>query len=103
MRLLLVSSVLLPLLVGCSSLAPAPNPKQLIAQDQSACDAYGFKRRTDGYAQCQLRDHQRTARDESARERSRLALAKLGSDLLSPQSVTCRTTPDAYGATTTCR
>lgn len=113
MRLFVSIAVVLLAVSGCSSLAPAPNPERLLAQDQSACDAYGFKRGTDAYAQCmQLRDQQRNAIDASDRARRSAALANLSASLLAPppQRVTCSTHGSATGfgrtvygnSTTTC-
>ena len=104
------------LLSGCASLMfEEHDPKVLLAQDQTACDGYGFKRGTDTFAQCmQLRDDQRQAHDDAARARISNGLSQLSANLnaqsVTNRPVTCMSNGNAtrygntaYGsATTTC-
>jgi hypothetical protein len=92
------------------------DPKVLLAQDQAACDGYGFRRGTDAYAQCmQLRDEGRQAHDDAARARVSAGLRQLGADMtaqsIANRPTTCNTVGMAnvagYGtvtgtSTTTC-
>lgn len=114
MKLSVAGALCAVLLSGCATLAMHADPKVNFAQDQSACEAYGFRHNTDAFAQCmELRDQQRQASDDAARGRISAGLRSLGQQLAAPPRstlTTCTTTGSAYGSygsvsghsTTTC-
>jgi hypothetical protein len=116
MKLILLVALCGFMLSGCASLMfEEHDPKVLLAQDQAACDGYGYKRGTDTFAYCmQLRDQQREARDDAARARVAAGFRQLGANMTSQsianRPVTCMSNGNAtrygnsaYGtSTTTC-
>jgi hypothetical protein len=105
MKTFLLAAVCSALLSGCASLMfEEHDPKVLLAQDQAACDGYGYHRGTDAYAQClQLRDQGRQAHDDAARARISASLSQLSASLnaqsISNRPVTCMSNGNAtrYG------
>ncbi len=91
-------------IAGCSTTTPA----ERLAQNQTACERYGFKAGTEAYATCLMNLDQRQQQEDRDRmRRVGAALTQVGNSYPPPrQMVTCNTFGSRTGAfnntTTTC-
>lgn len=74
---MMIAMVGVTLLSGCASL-DGPTPAQLAASDDATCLSYGFKPKTDTYANCRLQLAQGRAQRRTAISAAMLAQPGFG-------------------------